>query len=76
MPSFYSTAAVAELTVVSGRDQVTAELYSEQYPIFLTLGDAEYEDEDDWDQLNREALSGEEIDAIADYLRSTGQASA
>jgi hypothetical protein len=42
----------------------------------LTFGDTKCGDEDGWDQLNREALSAEEIDAIADYLRSTGQASA
>lgn len=30
----------------------------------------------EWDDLNRDPLTNAEIDAIADYLRSTGQASA
>ena len=32
--------------------------------------------DEDWESLDREALSGERIDKIVDYLKSTGQASA
>lgn len=32
--------------------------------------------DEDWEQLDKEALSGERIDKVADYLKSTGQASA
>lgn len=30
---------------------------------------------DEWQELERDALTNDELDAIADYLRETGQAS-
>jgi hypothetical protein len=38
--------------------------------------DASHEDDAEWESIARESLTNEELDAVAEYLRSTGQASA
>lgn len=77
MPVYSTFAQVVLFTVIQSGDTIDARASS--HPVYRLV--EYYGDDDDrgtaeeWERLDREALSSQEIDELAQYLLSTGQAS-
>jgi hypothetical protein len=73
---FMTKAVVVTAVVFTSGDRIAQATSQKPTHGKIIASDFCLTEEQEWARLDREAISGERLDAIAEYLRATGQASA
>lgn len=77
MPNTLCTYTIAVCTMIPAGDAMTPKNSAKNLraPCAVVWDDAEIEDEAAWDELGRTAPSYDQLEKLAEYLKTSGQAS-